>query len=91
MSRHCSRPLLFVACLLLAAAAQAANVEVQLLDRNGQPLADAVTFLESAAARAAVKPAPGIGLRRAFTGSVGGREVSQVAAHPQTRTPTDRP
>ena len=65
MSRHCSRPLLFVACLLLAAAAQAANVEVQLLDRNGQPLADAVTFLESAAARAAVKPAPGIEIEQA--------------------------
>ncbi len=38
--------------------AMAGVIDVRVQDANGQPLPDAVVFLESAAARAAVKPAP---------------------------------
>ncbi len=44
--------------LLLPALAGAAALEVRVLDHAGLPLADAVVFLESREARAAVKPAP---------------------------------
>jgi plastocyanin len=43
---------------LAAAAAHATPVEVTVLDRDGRPLADAVVFLESPAARAAARPLP---------------------------------
>ncbi len=43
----------------LALAAQAGTVQVEVLDAAGQPLADAVVFLESADARKAVKPLAG--------------------------------
>lgn len=41
----------------LWAPAQAANVQVHVLDASGKPLSDAVVFLESKDAKAAVKPA----------------------------------
>ena len=43
---------------VLPLCALAGAIEVRVQDANGQPLPDAVVFLESAAARAAVKPAP---------------------------------
>lgn len=50
----------FVACLAgLPTAAQAATVQVEVLDAAGRPLPDAVVFLESADARKAVKPLSG--------------------------------
>ena len=50
--------------LLLAAApgVQAASVDIEVLGSDGKPLADGVVFLESAAAKAAVKPLPGLEL-----------------------------
>jgi plastocyanin len=51
------------AALALAAGmspAAAAAVEVRVVDRAGQPLAEAVVTLESPAARAAVRPAQGL-------------------------------
>lgn len=54
------RALLLTAAMLFAAgAARAAAVQVQVQDAAGQALAGAVVFLESAAARAAVKPVRG--------------------------------
>ena len=49
----------FAGLLAAAASAQASNAPVQVLvqDSAGRPLADAVVFLESAEARAAVRPA----------------------------------
>ena len=38
----------------------AATLDVQVLGADGKPLADAVVFLESREARAALKPATGI-------------------------------
>ena len=49
--------LLAAVALLSAAAAQAGAVQVQVHDSSGKPLADAIVFLESREARAAVKPA----------------------------------
>ena len=46
------------ALALLPVLARAATLEVRVLDASGKPLADAVVFLESDAARAAVKAAP---------------------------------
>lgn len=43
----------------LAAAALAATVQVEVLDAAGQPLADALVFLESAEARKAARPLSG--------------------------------
>jgi plastocyanin len=42
------------------ALAQAAPLDVQVVDAKGQPLAGAVVFVESAAARAAAKPLAGV-------------------------------
>jgi plastocyanin len=52
-----SRLGLYAAALCLWAPAQAATVQVQVLDRSGKPINDAVVFLESKDANAAVKPA----------------------------------
>ena len=57
----------------LALAAQAGTVQVEVLDAAGQPLADAVVFLESADARKAVKPLAGAQMaqeKRQFVPSV---------------------
>lgn len=48
------------AAVLVAAPAAAGEVEVRVVDGGGKPLADAVVFLESPAAQAAVKPAVGV-------------------------------
>lgn len=52
--------LLRITLLSLAGTAMAGNVSVQVTDGGGKPLADAVVFLESPAAKAAAKPAPGV-------------------------------
>ncbi len=49
-----------LAGLAAAAAVQAAPVEVTVTDAAGQPLADAVVWVESAAARAAARPLAGV-------------------------------
>lgn len=48
-----------------AAPARAAAVELLVQGRDGQPLADAVVFLESREARAAAKPAQGVEIEQA--------------------------
>ncbi len=45
---------------VVSAAALAAPVEVVVTDAAGAPLADAVVFLESSAAKAAARPLPGV-------------------------------
>lgn len=55
--------------LLLAGPAVAAPVEVWVTDAAGRPLADAVVFVESAAAKAAARPLAGVEIgqvRRSF-------------------------
>jgi len=63
------RPLLHAALLVavcaLPAMAWPAAVEVRVLDGAGKPLTDAVVFLESREARAAVKPATQVDLAQA--------------------------
>jgi hypothetical protein len=57
-----------VLALLIAAAAvpaSAATVEVQLNGQDGKPLLDAVVYLESASARAAIKPREGLEIEQA--------------------------
>ena len=49
-------PLLSAVLLVCAASAQAAALEVQVSDSSGKALAGAVVFVESAAAKAAVRP-----------------------------------
>ena len=66
-------------------AAQAASVDVDVQGRNGKPLADAVVFLESAAARVAVKPAQGVEIEQAdkrFTQRVTVVPVGTAVAFP---------
>ncbi|MFY9513099.1 MAG: methylamine utilization protein, partial [Rubrivivax sp.] len=53
------------AACVLAGAAAAASVEVQLQGNDGKPLADAVVFLESRDARSAAKPLAGVELGQA--------------------------
>lgn len=57
------------AALLLAALASAgataATLEVEVLGRDGKPLPEAVVFLESASARAASRPLPGVEIEQA--------------------------
>lgn len=55
-----TKPAVLAILLFLAGAAFAGNLNVQVKDVSGKPLADAVVFLESPAARAAVKPAVGV-------------------------------
>lgn len=63
------RPLLHAALLVavcaLPALAWPAALEVRVLDSAGKPLPDAVVFLESREARAAVKPAPQVDVAQA--------------------------
>ncbi len=53
-----------LAAALLPSAAIAASVEARLAGRDGRPLADAVVYLESRDARAAVRPNKGIELEQ---------------------------
>ncbi len=57
-------PLLWLACLA-AAPCGAATVEITVQGADGKPLADVAVFLESPAARAALKPAAGIEVEQA--------------------------
>lgn len=57
LSLKLSRALLTAACLLLPPLTPAAQLQVQLQHSSGKPVTDAVVFLESAAASAAVTPA----------------------------------
>ncbi|CAN7658820.1 methylamine utilization protein [Acidovorax sp. LjRoot118] len=57
----------------MAGVAQAASVQVEVLDTAGKPLADAIVFLESADARRLTKPLPGVEMaqeKRQFVPSV---------------------
>lgn len=57
----------------MAGVAQAASVQVEVLDTGGKPLADAIVFLESADARRLTKPLPGVEMaqeKRQFVPSV---------------------
>jgi plastocyanin len=56
--------LLLALTALTAHSVSAAPLEVRVLDRAGQPLAQAVVTLESAAARAAVRPARGLEMQQ---------------------------
>jgi plastocyanin len=56
---------LLVAVCALPAVAWPAALEVRVLDSTGKPLPDAVVFLESREARAAVKPAPQVDVAQA--------------------------
>ena len=60
MGTHMGAVLLGCAGALLAASAQAADVQVQVQDASGRPLADAVVFLESEQARRQVRPVAGL-------------------------------
>ena len=60
MGTHMGAVLLGCAGVLLAASAQAADVQVQVQDASGRPLADAVVFLESEQARRQVRPVAGL-------------------------------
>jgi plastocyanin len=59
-----TRAALSLACGL-AAGAEASTLEVQALGTDGKPLAEAAVYLESAAARAAVRPAQGVEIEQA--------------------------
>lgn len=54
-----------LAGLLLAGAAHSAVLDVTVTGADGKPLADAVVFLESREARAAVKPSTGVEIEQA--------------------------
>lgn len=60
MSTHMGAVLLWCAGALLAASAQAADVQVQVQDASGRSVADAVVFLESEQARRQVRPVAGL-------------------------------
>ena len=60
MGAHMGAVLLGCAGALLAASAQAADVQVQVQDASGRSVADAVVFLESEQARRQVRPVAGL-------------------------------
>ena len=60
MGTHMGAVLLWCAGALLAASAQAADVQVQVQDASGRSVADAVVFLESEQARRQVRPVAGL-------------------------------
>jgi plastocyanin len=51
--------------LMVSAAVRAAPVEIEVLGRDGKAVSEAVVFLESASARAAVRPQTGIEIEQA--------------------------
>lgn len=63
--RHAARALAALAGLATQGPLAAAPVEVLVTDAAGRPLPGAVVFLESPAARAAVRPAPGVEIAQA--------------------------
>ena len=60
MGTHMGAVLLGCAGALLAASAQAADVQVQVQDASGRSVTDAVVFLESEQARRQVRPVAGL-------------------------------
>lgn len=62
---HTCRISLFAVLCLGLQASFAAGLKVQVQDKNGKPLANAVVFLESGEARAAAKPLKGIEVSQA--------------------------
>lgn len=60
MGTHMGAVLLWCAGALLAASAQAVDVQVQVQDASGRSVADAVVFLESEQARRQVRPVAGL-------------------------------
>jgi plastocyanin len=60
MRLHAPRRWAVATAALASLASRAGDVEVRVLDANGQALRDAVVFLESAAAQAAVRPPVGV-------------------------------
>jgi plastocyanin len=80
---------LAVAGLAVAGAAAAAPVEVSVTNAAGQPLADAVVWVESAAARAAARPLAGVEVvqqQRAFVPEVSVVTVGTPVAFPNRDT-----
>jgi plastocyanin len=78
-------PLTGLALVLLCGPAQAAPVEVTVQGSNGRPVAEAVVFLESAAARAGSKPLQGVEIEqrdRRFTQPVSVVTVGSSVAFP---------
>jgi plastocyanin len=67
----------FAAALVVGGPALAANVQVSVLDSSGKPITDAVVFLESKDAKAAVKPA-----REAAIAQVGKEFTPRVTVVP---------
>lgn len=82
------RGLALLTALALSAgvsAATAATVDIEVLGRDGKALAEAVVFLESAVARAASRPVPGIEIEQAdkrFTQRVTVVTVGSAIAFP---------
>jgi len=75
--------------LVLASLATAAPVEVSFTNAAGQPLADAVVWVESAAARAAARPLAGVEVvqqNRAFVPEVSVVTVGTAVAFPNRDT-----
>lgn len=73
----------------LGPAAAAATLEVEVLDRDGKPLPEAVVFLESAAARSASRPLPGVEIEQAgkrFTQAVTVVTVGTAVSFPNRDT-----
>lgn len=78
-------PLALVLALSQVTDARAATVDVEVLGRDGKALVEAVVFLESAAARAAARPQPGIEIEQAdkrFTQRVTVVTVGSAIAFP---------
>jgi plastocyanin len=76
-------------CVGAAGAAGAAALEVQVTDAAGRPLDGAVVWIESAAARAAVKPAQNVEIaqqQRRFTPGVSVVPVGTAVAFPNRDT-----
>lgn len=73
----------------LAPAVAAATLEVEVLDRDGKPLPEAVVFLESAAARSASRPMAGVEIEQAakrFTQAVTVVTVGTAVSFPNRDT-----
>ena len=65
LRRTPARALAFFAVGLLALQASAATVEIRSLGSDGKALPETVVFLESAAAKAAARPLPGVEIEQA--------------------------
>ena len=80
---------LLLVCLLAATSTQAAALDVLVSDGNGKPLAGAVVFVESPAAKAAVRPGVGVEVaqvNRQFSPSVAVVTVGTAVSFPNRDT-----